>query len=152
MVQFLLQRRALRELLDHTNTAGLCPIHLAVLANQLSSLRELLEGGANVEAQERSCGRTALHLATEIDNVSLAGCLLLEVRLRPSLSNRCVTSSLTQCLRFCRQGNAKVDSCTFNGSTPLHIAAGRGSVKLTALLMAAGIYQRHSYISHNAPG
>lgn len=39
---------------------------------------------------------------------------------------------------FCHQGNAKVDCCTFNGSTPLHIAAGRGSVKLTALLMAAG--------------
>ncbi|XP_054453388.1 nuclear factor NF-kappa-B p105 subunit [Anoplopoma fimbria] len=113
MVQFLLQHEEMRELLDHTNTAGLCAIHLAVLANQLPSLRELLEGGANVEAQERSCGRTALHLATEIDNVSLAGCLLLE-------------------------GNAKVDCFTFNGSTPLHIAAGRGSLKLTALLMAAG--------------
>lgn len=61
--------------------AGLCAIHLAVLTNQLFSLRELLEGGANVEVQERSCGRTALHLATETDNVSLAGCLLLEVRL-----------------------------------------------------------------------
>lgn len=58
---------------------GLCAIHLAVLANQLRSLRELLEAGANVEAQERSSGRTALHLATEGDNVSLAGCLLLEV-------------------------------------------------------------------------
>ncbi|KAI3351463.1 hypothetical protein L3Q82_020224, partial [Scortum barcoo] len=113
MVEFLLRHRELRGLLEHTNTAGLCSIHLAVLANQLSSLRELLEGGANVEAQERSCGRTALHLTTETDNVSLAGCLLLE-------------------------GNAKVDSCTFNGSTPLHIAAGRGSIKLTALLMAAG--------------
>nr|WFF64115.1 nuclear factor kappa B [Trachinotus ovatus] len=113
MVQFLLQHREMRGLLDLSNTAGLCAIHLAVLTNQLSSLRELLEGGANVEAQERSCGRTALHLATEADNVSLAGCLLLE-------------------------GNAKVDCCTFNGSTPLHIAAGRGSVKLTALLMAAG--------------
>uniref|UniRef100_A0A3Q4H6U1 Nuclear factor of kappa light polypeptide gene enhancer in B-cells 1 n=1 Tax=Neolamprologus brichardi TaxID=32507 RepID=A0A3Q4H6U1_NEOBR len=113
MIQFLLQHRELRELLDQTNTAGLCAIHLAVLVNQLFSLRELLEGGANVEVQERSCGRTALHLATETDNVSLAGCLLLE-------------------------GNARVDCCTFNGSTPLHIAAGRGSVKLTALLMAAG--------------
>ncbi|XP_045886209.1 nuclear factor NF-kappa-B p105 subunit [Micropterus dolomieu] len=113
MVKFLLQHRELRELLYHTNTAGLCAIHLAVLANQLFSLRELLEGGANVEAQERSSGRTALHLATEAENVSLAGCLLLE-------------------------GNANVDCCTFNGSTPLHIAAGRGSIKLTALLMAAG--------------
>ncbi|KAF7651309.1 hypothetical protein LDENG_00112630 [Lucifuga dentata] len=113
MVRFLLQLRELRTLLDQHNTAGLCAIHLAVLDNQLSSLRELLEGGANVEAQERSCGRTALHIATETDNVSLAGCLLLE-------------------------GNANVDCCTFNGSTPLHIAAGRDSVKLTALLMAAG--------------
>lgn len=59
---------------------GLCAIHLAVLANQLQSLRELLVAGANVEAQERSSGRTALHLATESDNVSLAGCLLLEVK------------------------------------------------------------------------
>nr|XP_057920400.1 nuclear factor NF-kappa-B p105 subunit [Doryrhamphus excisus] len=113
MVRFLLRHPAMTGLLETCNTAGLCAIHLAVLANQLASLRELLEGGANVEAQERSSGRTALHLATECDNVSLAGCLLLE-------------------------GNAKVDCCTFNGSTPLHIAAGRGSVKLTALLMAAG--------------
>lgn len=113
MVRFLLQHGELRKLLEHANTAGLCAIHLAVLSNQLSALRELLVGGANVEAQERSCGRTALHLATEAENVSLAGCLLLE-------------------------GNAKVDCRTFNGSTPLHIAAGRSSVKLTALLMAAG--------------
>ncbi|KAM4732684.1 nuclear factor NF-kappa-B p105 subunit [Anableps anableps] len=113
MVELLLRRRELRELLQFSNTAGLCAIHLAVLANRLPALRELLAGGADVEAQERSCGRTALHLATETDNVSLAGCLLLE-------------------------GNAKVDCCTFNGTTPLHIAAGRGSVKLTALLMAAG--------------
>ncbi|KAM4555286.1 nuclear factor NF-kappa-B p105 subunit [Odontesthes bonariensis] len=113
MVRFLLQRGELRGLLECSNTAGLCAIHMAVLANRLSSLRELLKGEANVEAQERSSGRTALHLATETSNVSLAGCLLLE-------------------------GNAQVDCCTFNGSTPLHIAAGRGSIKLTALLMAAG--------------
>uniref|UniRef100_A0AAQ5X788 RHD domain-containing protein n=1 Tax=Amphiprion ocellaris TaxID=80972 RepID=A0AAQ5X788_AMPOC len=112
-IQVLLRHRDKRELLQLSNTAGLCAIHLAVLANQLSGLRELLEGGADVEVQERSSGRTALHLATEADNVSLAGCLLLE-------------------------GNAQVDCCTFNGSTPLHIAAGRGSMKLTALLMAAG--------------
>uniref|UniRef100_A0A8C6NIB5 Nuclear factor kappa B subunit 1 n=1 Tax=Nothobranchius furzeri TaxID=105023 RepID=A0A8C6NIB5_NOTFU len=113
MVGFLLRRRenSFSPFIDQQNC--MCAIHLAVLANQLSSLRELLEGGADVEAQERSCGRTALHLATEMDNVSLAGCLLLE-------------------------GNAIVDCCTFNGSTPLHVATGRGSIKLTALLMAAG--------------
>ncbi|XP_048032810.1 nuclear factor NF-kappa-B p105 subunit isoform X2 [Megalobrama amblycephala] len=36
------------------------------------------------------------------------------------------------------QGDAYVDSVTYNGSTPLHIAAGRDSSKLSALLMAAG--------------
>lgn len=36
------------------------------------------------------------------------------------------------------QGDAYVDSVTYNGSTPLHIAAGRDSTKLSALLMAAG--------------
>ncbi|XP_061644076.1 nuclear factor NF-kappa-B p105 subunit isoform X2 [Phyllopteryx taeniolatus] len=113
MVRLLLHHREVRGSVDACNTAGMCAIHLSVVAKQLPSLRELLEGGADVEAQERGGGRTALHLATEADDVSLAGCLLLE-------------------------GNAKVDCCTFNGSTPLHIAAGRGSVKLTALLMAAG--------------
>ncbi|KAJ4918752.1 hypothetical protein JOQ06_013864 [Pogonophryne albipinna] len=113
LIQILLKRADVRGGMQLCNTAGLCAIHLAVLANQLPSLRELLEGGADVEVRERSSGRSALHLSTEADNVSLAGCLLLE-------------------------GNAKVDCSTFNGSTSLHIAAGRGSLKLTALLMAAG--------------
>ncbi|XP_077429538.1 nuclear factor NF-kappa-B p105 subunit [Vanacampus margaritifer] len=113
MVRLLLRHRAVRRNVDVCNADGLCAIHVSVASNQLRSLRELLEGGADVEAQDRGSGRTALHLATEADNVSLAGCLLLE-------------------------GNAEVDSCTFDGSTPLHVAAGRGSVKLTALLMAAG--------------
>uniref|UniRef100_A0A4W4GUP9 RHD domain-containing protein n=1 Tax=Electrophorus electricus TaxID=8005 RepID=A0A4W4GUP9_ELEEL len=113
MVQLLLRHRAALELTAMANTAGLCPLHLAVVANSLGSVRALLKSGASPEVQERTSGRTPLHLATEHDNVSLAGCLLLE-------------------------GDAKVDSLTYNGSTPLHIAAGRGSPKLSALLVAAG--------------
>lgn len=113
MVGLLLQHQEVSVLVELPNAAGLCALHLAVLADSLASLRGLLDSGVDVEVQERSCGRTALHLATEMDNVSLAGCLLLE-------------------------GNALVDCCTYNGSTPLHVAAGRGSVKLCALLMAAG--------------
>lgn len=111
MTSHLLRRSEVRGLAEVANTAGLCPLHVAVLSDRLSSVRSLLSCG--VEFQERTSGRTALHLATEAENVSLAGCLLLE-------------------------GDAEVDSCTFDGSTPLHIAAGRGSTKLTALLMAAG--------------
>ncbi|XP_053507296.1 nuclear factor NF-kappa-B p105 subunit isoform X2 [Ictalurus furcatus] len=113
MIRMLLRHQEALDLSNTHNTAGLCPLHIAVLANSLSSVRALLEAGANVEVQERTCGRTPLHLATEHDNVSLAGCLLLE-------------------------GDAEVDSLTYNGSTPLHIAAGRGSFKLSALLIAAG--------------
>ncbi|KAJ8015740.1 hypothetical protein DPEC_G00029290 [Dallia pectoralis] len=113
MVEFLLSHKELGKLVDLPNVSGLCCLHLAVMANSLCSVRNLLTSGGSVEVQDRSCGRTALHLATELDNVSLAGCLLLE-------------------------GNANVDCCTYNGSSPLHIASGRGSVKLTALLMAAG--------------
>uniref|UniRef100_A0A8C5CM22 RHD domain-containing protein n=1 Tax=Gadus morhua TaxID=8049 RepID=A0A8C5CM22_GADMO len=113
MVATLLRHTEVAELVDLSNLAGLCALHLAVLGNSLSAVRDLLGGGASVETAERSSGRTALHLATELDNVSLAGCLLLE-------------------------GNADVNACTYNGSTPLHVAVGRTSVKLTALLMAAG--------------
>ncbi|KAI1887422.1 hypothetical protein AGOR_G00190130 [Albula goreensis] len=113
IVGLLLQHREAAKLVNLPNAAGMCALHLAVRANSLVSVRQLLKGGVDADARELSCGRTALHLAVELDNISLAGCLLLE-------------------------GNAHVDSCTYNGSTPLHIAAGRGSVKLTALLMAAG--------------
>uniref|UniRef100_A0AAR2JBI1 RHD domain-containing protein n=1 Tax=Pygocentrus nattereri TaxID=42514 RepID=A0AAR2JBI1_PYGNA len=79
MVRLLLHHKCVLELTSVPNTAGLCPLHLAVLANSLSSVRALLMGGASAEVQERTCGRTPLHLVTEHDNVSLAGCLLLEV-------------------------------------------------------------------------
>lgn len=52
-------------------------------------------------------------MAVEQENIPLAGCLLLE-------------------------GDADVDSTTYDGTTPLHIAAGRGSTKLAAVLKAAG--------------
>ncbi|XP_067245658.1 nuclear factor NF-kappa-B p105 subunit [Chanodichthys erythropterus] len=113
MLRLLLKHKSVAQLTSIPNTAGLCPLHLAVKANSLSCVRALLDGGADVEVQELTCGRTALHLATELGNLSLAGCLLLE-------------------------GDAYVDSVTYNGSTPLHIAAGRDSTKLSALLMAAG--------------
>lgn len=113
LLRLLLKHKSVAQLTSIPNTAGLCPLHLAVQANSLSCVRALLDGGADVEVQELTCGHTALHLATELGNLSLTGCLLLE-------------------------GNAYVDSVTYNGSSPLHVAAGRDSTKLCALLMAAG--------------
>ncbi|KPP60666.1 hypothetical protein Z043_121310, partial [Scleropages formosus] len=140
MAALLLQHPEMVKLIEQPNATGLCPIHLAVQASSLGALRELLSGGAHVEAQELSSGRTALHLATERDDVSLAGCLLLEVQLRRLTCGHTVRlkTATAPCVCVRAQGNAHVDSCTYDGSTPLHVAAGRGSVKLSALLMAAG--------------
>ncbi|XP_051900898.1 nuclear factor NF-kappa-B p105 subunit-like [Pristis pectinata] len=107
------RNKVVMDLLPLPNNAGFSAIHLAVLANSLSSLRQLLAAGADVNTPEQRSGRTALHLAVEQENISLAGSLLLEA-------------------------STEVDAVTFDGSTALHIAAGRGSTKLCALLMAAG--------------
>lgn len=48
----------------------------------------LVAAGADVNVQERKSGRTALHLAVERDNISLAGCLLLEVK--DALTGLCI--------------------------------------------------------------
>ncbi|XP_033869508.3 nuclear factor NF-kappa-B p105 subunit-like [Acipenser ruthenus] len=113
ILSLLLQHQEAAKLINLPNSEGLNALHLAVLANSLPSLRQLISYGVDVDECEQSSGRTALHLAVEQENISLAGSLLLE-------------------------GSAYVDSSTYDGSTPLHIAAGRGSVKMTALLMAAG--------------
>ncbi|XP_069782175.1 nuclear factor NF-kappa-B p105 subunit-like [Narcine bancroftii] len=115
MLNVLLAERnkVMLDLLALPNNAGFFAIHLAVLANSLSSLRQLLAAGVDVNTQEQRSGRTALHLAVEQENISLAGSLLLEA-------------------------GTEVDAATFDGSTGLHLAAGRGSTKLCALLMAAG--------------
>ncbi|XP_058522971.1 nuclear factor NF-kappa-B p105 subunit isoform X1 [Ochotona princeps] len=113
ILSVLLKHKKAALLIDHPNGEGLNAIHIAVMSNSLPCLLQLVAAGADVNAQEQKSGRTALHLAVEHDNISLAGCLLLE-------------------------GDAHVDSTTFDGTTPLHIAAGRGSTKLAALLKAAG--------------
>ncbi|XP_034356238.1 nuclear factor NF-kappa-B p105 subunit isoform X1 [Arvicanthis niloticus] len=113
ILSILLKNRKAAPLIDHPNGEGLNAIHIAVMSNSLPCLLLLVAAGAEVNAQEQKSGRTALHLAVEYDNISLAGCLLLE-------------------------GDAHVDSTTYDGTTPLHIAAGRGSTRLAALLKAAG--------------
>ncbi|XP_063314632.1 nuclear factor NF-kappa-B p105 subunit [Pelobates fuscus] len=109
----LLKHKKICKIIDLPNSDGLSAIHVAVIANSMPCLREMIEAGANVNIQEGKAGRSPLHLAVELDNISLAGCLLLE-------------------------GDADVNCTTFDGNTPLHIAVGRDSTKLTALLKAAG--------------
>ncbi|NXP61177.1 NFKB1 factor, partial [Chloropsis cyanopogon] len=113
VLSLLLRHEKVSPMVNLPNGEGLSAIHMVVMANSMSCLKQLIAAGVNVNAQEQKSGRTALHLAVEQENIPLAGCLLLE-------------------------GDADVDSTTYDGTTPLHIAAGRGSTKLAAVLKAAG--------------
>ncbi|NWV21895.1 NFKB1 factor, partial [Origma solitaria] len=113
IMSLLLKHEKVSPMVNLPNGEGLSAIHMVVTANSMSCLKQLIAAGVNVNAQEQKSGRTALHLAVEQENIPLAGCLLLE-------------------------GDADVDSTTYDGTTPLHIAAGRGSTKLAAVLKAAG--------------
>ncbi|NXO31807.1 NFKB1 factor, partial [Cisticola juncidis] len=113
ILSLLLRHEKVSPMVNLPNGEGLSAIHMVVMADSMSCLKQLIAAGVNVNAQEQKSGRTALHLAVEQENIPLAGCLLLE-------------------------GDADVDSTTYDGTTPLHIAAGRGSTKLAAVLKAAG--------------
>ncbi|XP_037351933.1 nuclear factor NF-kappa-B p100 subunit isoform X2 [Talpa occidentalis] len=104
---------AMPQLLHMSDFEGLYPVHLAVRARSPECLDLLVDKGAEVEAAERQGGRTALHLATEMEELGL------------------VTHLVTKL-------HANVNARTFAGNTPLHLAAGLGSPTLTRLLLKAG--------------
>ena len=61
---------------------GLYPVHLAVHARSPECLDLLVDCGAEVEAPERQGGRTALHLATEMEELGLVTHLVTKVGMR----------------------------------------------------------------------
>ncbi|XP_065377424.1 nuclear factor NF-kappa-B p100 subunit isoform X3 [Macaca fascicularis] len=104
---------AVPQLLHMPDFEGLYPVHLAVRARSPECLDLLVDSGAEVEATERQGGRTALHLATEMEELGLVTHLVTKLR-------------------------ANVNARTFAGNTPLHLAAGLGYPTLTRLLLKAG--------------
>ena len=60
---------------------GYTPMHLAVLNEHFSCVKELREAGANVDAPDGRSGCTALHHAVEANDHAIAGYLLIEVSL-----------------------------------------------------------------------
>uniref|UniRef100_A0A8C4QSP4 Nuclear factor of kappa light polypeptide gene enhancer in B-cells 2 (p49/p100) n=2 Tax=Eptatretus burgeri TaxID=7764 RepID=A0A8C4QSP4_EPTBU len=101
----------LSPLINTPNYEGLFPVHLAVLSGSLPCLKLLHSAGANLDDQELKYGRTPLHYATENNIVDLAAYLVVHVF---------------------------VDAVTYDGNTPLHVAASRGLKAMTMLLMASG--------------
>lgn len=69
---------------------GLYPVHLAVRARSPECLDLLVDNGAEVEAAERQGGRTALHLATEMEELGLVTHLVTKVGMRTMKGPRMV--------------------------------------------------------------
>ncbi|XP_072266414.1 NF-kappa-B inhibitor epsilon [Pyxicephalus adspersus] len=101
------------------NWKGLTCLHIATMKRNLPLVSLLLDSGANINSQEGTSGKTALHLAVEM------------------LDNQLVNHLL--------QYRPHVDAFMYNGCTPLHLAVGRKDVGLARLLCQAGadILQRN---------
>ncbi|XP_068088747.1 NF-kappa-B inhibitor epsilon [Hyperolius riggenbachi] len=101
------------------NWKGLSCLHVATMKRNLSLISILLDNGADINSQEGTSGKTALHLAVEMSDAQLVAHLL--------------------------QYRPHVDALMYNGCTPLHLAVGRKDADLARLLCQSGadILQRN---------
>ncbi|KAM4521567.1 NF-kappa-B inhibitor epsilon [Odontesthes bonariensis] len=102
----------LAQVLRTQNWRGLACLHLAALNRQHQILKLLMKKGADPNIQEGTSGKTALHLAVELHDITLVKLLL--------------------------SNGANVDAIMFNGCTPLHLAVGRQDADIANLLCQFG--------------
>ncbi|CAK6962735.1 NF-kappa-B inhibitor epsilon [Scomber scombrus] len=102
----------LAPILETQNWRGLACLHLAALNRQHQMMNLLMNKEADLNIQEGTSGKTALHLAVELHDVTSVKLLL--------------------------NGGANVDAAMFNGCTPLHLAVGRQDTTIANLLFQSG--------------
>ncbi|XP_007896402.1 NF-kappa-B inhibitor epsilon [Callorhinchus milii] len=98
--------------LELQNWQGVTCLHVATLGRNQEIMEHLLQNGANVDAQDGTSGKTALHLAVELHEAALVSLLL--------------------------RHNADVDAVMYNGCTALHLAVGRQDTGIASALCQAG--------------
>ncbi|KAL3052324.1 NF-kappa-B inhibitor epsilon [Trematomus bernacchii] len=98
--------------LEIQNWRGLTCLHLAALNRQHQIMKLLVKKEADLNIQEGTSGKTALHLATELHDIT----------------------SVKQLLSW----GADVDAAMFNGCTSLHLAVGRQDAAIANLLCQSG--------------
>ncbi|XP_020484006.1 NF-kappa-B inhibitor epsilon [Labrus bergylta] len=102
----------LAPVLEVQNWRGLACLHLAALNRQHHIMNLLMKKGADLNIQEGTSGKTALHLAVELHDM------------------KSVTLLLSR--------GANVDVAMFNGCTALHLAVGRQDADIADLLCQSG--------------
>lgn len=102
----------LGRILETQNWRGLACLHLAALNRQHQIMNLLMKKGADLNIQEGTSGKTALHLAVELHDIASVKLLLSR--------------------------GANVDAAMFNGCTPLHLAVGRQDAAIANLLCQSG--------------
>ncbi|XP_061610617.1 NF-kappa-B inhibitor epsilon [Phyllopteryx taeniolatus] len=98
--------------LETQNWRGLACLHVAALSRQHQIMKLLMMKGADLNIQEGTSGKTALHLAVEMHDATSVKLLL--------------------------SSGANVDAAMFNGCTPLHLAVGRQDTAIANLLCQSG--------------
>ncbi|KTG35758.1 hypothetical protein cypCar_00033944 [Cyprinus carpio] len=98
--------------LEAQNWRGLTCLHVAVLHKHHRLLRLLMKSGVDLNIQEGTSGKTALHVAVELHDAPAVNLLLNK--------------------------GANVDAAMFNGCTALHLAVGRQDAAIANLLCQAG--------------
>ncbi|KAF3850046.1 hypothetical protein F7725_019765 [Dissostichus mawsoni] len=98
--------------LEIQNWRGLTCLHLAALNRQHQIMKLLVKKEADLNIQEGTSGKTALHLATELHDITSVKLLL--------------------------SWGADADAAMFNGCTSLHLAVGRQDAAIANLLCQSG--------------
>uniref|UniRef100_UPI0037E7BC30 NF-kappa-B inhibitor epsilon n=1 Tax=Semicossyphus pulcher TaxID=241346 RepID=UPI0037E7BC30 len=102
----------LAPVLETQNWRGLACLHLAALNRQHHIMKLLMKKEADLNIQEGTSGKTALHLAVELHDITSVKLLLGR--------------------------GANVDAAMFNGCTALHLAVGRQDAAIANLLCQSG--------------
>ncbi|XP_067222858.1 nuclear factor of kappa light polypeptide gene enhancer in B-cells inhibitor, alpha b [Chanodichthys erythropterus] len=95
-------------ILQTPNYNGQKCIHVVAIHGYLSLLESLIQLGADIDAQEQCNGRTALHLAVDLQNFELVKLLISK--------------------------GADVHSFTYGGHTPYHLTYGRANTDIQKVL------------------
>ncbi|KAK2879031.1 hypothetical protein QQF64_010838 [Cirrhinus molitorella] len=101
-------RQQLPAILQAPNYNGQKCIHVVAIQGYLSLLESLIQLGADIDAQEQCNGRTALHLAVDLQNFELVKLLISK--------------------------GADVHSFTYGGHTPYHLTYGRANTDIQKVL------------------